>query len=145
MDEPRERNPYGPGGERKPVTARRAPSNRPVGLMIAAGLQAWTAVYMAWSAKGSVQEIRAAFEARGVTLPGKIHVLFAIPWPWWLLAAVAVAQLVWILAWSTDDPTPVQKRRMKTSLWSFGIVFGAVFGWAVYELFAMIFRLGAAA
>lgn len=151
MSEPRARNPYGPGGERhdaapRPSRSHRpAPSKRPVGLIIAAALQAWTSIYMAWSAKGSVTEIREAFAARGVELPGKMHLLFAIPWPWWTLAAVAVAQLVWVLAYSIDDPTPLQNRRMKTSLWTFGIVFGAVFGWATYELFAMIVRLSAAA
>jgi hypothetical protein len=145
MIEPRTRNPYGPGSDRKVAPARRAPSKRPVGFMIAAGLQAWTAVYIAWSAKGSVREIRAAFEARGIALPDEIHLLFAVRWPWWLLAALAVAQLVWVLASSTDEPTPVQKRRMKTSLWIFGVAFGAVFGWAAYELFALVVRLSEAA
>jgi hypothetical protein len=127
---------------RRIVTHKRAPaSNRPVGLMIAAGLEAWTAVYTAWTARGTARALRAAFSERGVHLPAGMHSAFEFPWIWWLFAGLAVAQLLGIHSVATDEPTEAERRRMKSSLWIFGVTFAAALGWGLYGLYSMIFQV----
>jgi hypothetical protein len=144
MNDQPKRNPYRPGGARVDSPKEKARANRPVGLIIAAGLEAWTALYTAWTAPGTLEEFREIFKGFGKELSLATKSALGMSWLWWLFAAAAIAQFVWVLAYATDDPTEAQKRRLKTSIWIFGAVFGAAIGWAAYGLYSEVFKLGAA-
>jgi len=111
-----------------------------VGLIIAAGLEAWTAVYTAVTGPGALEDIREAFKGLGTELPPETRSLVGTPGLWWTFAAVAVANLIWIVA--SPLPTATEKRNMKRSVWIFGVVFGVFIGWSAYRLYSVIFKLG---
>lgn len=136
MDETPRRNPYRPGTGR---TSAARKSTRPIGLIIAAVLEAWTALYAALTAPGTADQFRELFKGFGTEMPPATKAVLDAPGVCWFFAIAAVAQLCWVL--SRVDPTPAQRRRMKLSLWVFGVVFGIAMGWAMYGIYSAIFKL----
>ena len=137
MNDAQNPNPYRPTSR---VTRASAP-RRPVGLLIAAVLEAWTLVYTAITAPGTLAQYREMFAGFGAHAPTATKSALAASGFCWLFAALAVAQLAWIV--SRKQPSAAEKQRMKMSLWSLGVVFGVVIGWAIYGLYTAIFKLGA--
>jgi hypothetical protein len=66
--------------------------------------------------------------------------LLAMPFLWMPFALVAIGLLIWIGVKS--QPTHVEKRRMKLSLWILGVAFGLSIAWAAFAIYVPIFRLG---
>jgi len=141
MNDQPKRNPYRPGGDRVDSPKGSVKAKRPVGLIIAAGLETWTAVYTALTGPGALEDIREAFKGLGTELPPETRSLVGTPALWWTFAAVGVANLIWIVA--SPQPTAAEKRNMKWSVWIFGVVLGVFIGWSAYRLYSMIFKLGA--
>lgn len=120
---------------------RRAAANkRPVGLLVAAVIEAWTAGYTAVTAPGTIKEFRSLFAGFGADLPGATKLLIATPYLWYPFALAAIGLLVWIGVRAL--PTEIEKRRMKTALWILGIAFGLTIAWAAVALYVPIFKLG---
>ena len=139
-----ESQPPNPYREAKPRTlgdVRRANAHkRPMGLLIAAIIEAWTAGYTAITAPSTLEQFRGLFAGFGADLPGSTHALIAMPWFWMPFAFVAIALLIWIGA--KPQPTDIEKRRMKLSLWIFGVLFGLSIAWAAIAIYLPLFRLG---
>lgn len=115
-------------------------AQRPVGLLIAAVLEAWTLLYTAITAPGTLSRYREMLAGFGADAPAATRSVLAAPGICWFFAALAVAQLAWIVL--RKQPSDAEKRRMKTSLWTLGAVFGVVIAWAIYGLYAALFALG---
>jgi hypothetical protein len=115
-------------------------SQRPIGLLIAAVIEAWTAGYVALTAPSTLEEFRSLFAGFGADLPGSTHMLLAMPFFWMPFAFAAIGMLIWIGV--KAQPTDVEKRRMKLALWIFGIAFGLSIAWAAFAIYVPIFELG---
>ena len=111
-----------------------------MGLLIAAIIEAWTAGYTAITAPSALGQFREVFAGFGADLSGSTRALVAMPYFWMPFAIVAIAMLIWI--GTKPRPTELEKRRMKLSLWIFGVVFGLSIGWAAIALYLPIFKLG---
>ena len=134
-------NPYREAKPRTVGDVRRANAGkRPMGLLIAAIIEAWTAGYTAITAPSTLEQFRKLFAGFGADLPGSTHALLAMPWFWMPFALVAIALLIWI--GTRPQPTDAEKRRMKLALWTFGVVFGLSIAWAAIAIYLPIFRLG---
>jgi predicted Kef-type K+ transport protein len=113
-----------------------------VGLLIAAVLEAWTAGYAAFTAPSTLKEFRSLLAGFGADLPDSTKTLMAMPFLWLPFALVAIAMLVWIGV--RNQPSELERRRMKLALWVFGVLFGLTTVWAGIALYVPIFKLGAA-
>jgi hypothetical protein len=142
MDDAPQPNPYRTDKPRTVGDVRRAQAGkRPMGLLIAAGLEAWTAAYTAVTAPSTLERYREMFAGFGAQLPVATRALFDMPWLWYPYALIGIALLVWIGV--RAQPTDVERRHMRRALWLFGIAFGVMIAWAAYALWVPIFRLGA--
>jgi hypothetical protein len=136
-----EHNPYRPGKARVSADAGTSPDNkRPAGLLIAAILEAWTAGYTAWTAPSTLREFKKLFEGFGAGLPSATKVLLAAPQIWSAFSLLGLALLVWIAV--RAQPDAAERRKMKLSLWIFGVLFGLTVAWAAFALYVPIFKLG---
>jgi type II secretory pathway component PulF len=112
---------------------------RPMGLLIAAIIEAWTAGYTAITAPSTLRQFRELFAGFGADLSGSTTALVAMPYFWMPFALVAIGLLVWIGV--KAQPTDIERRRMKLALWIFGIVFGLSIAWAAIAIYLPLFRL----
>jgi type II secretory pathway component PulF len=142
VDETPRPNPYRPAEPRTADLRRSSTGKRPVGLLIAAVIEAWMAGYTAFTAPSTLEEFRAMFVSFGADLPGSTKALLATPWLWMPFAFVAIGILIWIGV--KARPTDAEKDRMHLALWIFGIAFGASVAWAAFALYVPIFELGSA-
>jgi len=134
-------NPYRATKPRTVGDVRRADAGkRPMGLLIAALIEAWTAGYAATTAPSTIKGFREMFASFGADLPGSTQALLAMPFLWIPFALIAIGLLVWIGV--KAQPTDVEKRRMKFALWIFGVAFAVTAGWAAIALYLPIFKLG---
>lgn len=142
MGESPRQNPYRASKPRTVGDLRRADAGkRPVGLLIAAVIEAWTAGYVAFTAPSTLQEFRSLFAGFGADLPGSTKALLALPFLWMPFAVTAIGLMIWIGV--RAQPTEIEKRRMQRALWIFGIAFGVSIAWAAFALYVPIFKLGA--
>jgi len=123
------------------VTDIRPPNKRPLGLIVAAVIETWTAAYTAVTAPNTLTEYRSLFAGFGGELPGATKLLLAAPYLWLPFALVSIAILVWI--GRRDAPTDAERKRMRRVLWIFGAVFGLTVAWAGYALYLPLFKLSA--
>ena len=119
---------------------RRATANkRPIGLLITAVIEAWTAGYVAFTAPSTLKAYGSLYEGFGANLPGSTNALLAMPFFWMPFAFVAIGMLIWIGV--RAQPTEIEKRRMKLTLWLFGVAFGLSIAWAAFAIYLPIFKL----
>jgi len=137
-----ERNPYRPtirpAKEQVPDGDTIA---RPAGLMIAAILEGWTALYAAYNAPETLRQFAVLFKGFGADLPGATKLILSAPYAWWPLAVVGVALAIWIIA--RPRITPAEHRRMKLAVRVLGALLAIAFGFGLYAIYVPIFKLGA--
>lgn len=115
---------------------------RPIGLLITAVIEGWFAVYVAWTAPGTLKQYSALFKGFGAELPGATLLALQSTPLWYLLALVGIAQMIWVIVRSRSAPADL--RRKKWSVRIFGVVAGVAVAFAVVTLYLPIFRMGAA-
>jgi len=136
-------NLYDPDKARARVPRRPVkPDGRPMGLLIAAILEAWTSGYTAVTAPSTLREFKNLFAGFGGDLPGLTQTLLAMNWLWFPFALVAIAMLIWIGV--RAKPSDAERRRMKLALWIFGVLFGISIAWAAVAIYIPIFKLSSA-
>lgn len=116
-------------------------AKRPLGLLVAAGIEAWTSSYAAVTSPTTFKSFRNLFASFGGELSGSTRLLLAMPYVWFPFAFVGVGLLVWIGV--NAQPNDIERRRMKRALWIFGLAFGLSVAWAATALYLPLFRLGA--
>jgi hypothetical protein len=114
---------------------------RPTGLMIAAILEGWTALYAAYSAPETLREFAVLFKGFGADLPKATKLILAAPYAWWPLAVIGIAMAIWIIA--RPRITPAEHRRMKIAVRVYGVVLGIAFAFGAYAIYLPLFKLGA--
>lgn len=111
-------------------------------MLIAAGIEAFTALCFAFSAPATIAQFEELFKGFGADLDASTRFFLSARSLWWLFALVALGIAIWIVA--RTSPGDGERRRMKYALWVFGVVFGLTVAWAIYAMYAPIFELGAA-
>jgi hypothetical protein len=114
---------------------------RPIGLLIAAVIECWTALLVSWRLPGAVKELEALFKGFGADLPAATKFALASEPLWYLVAAVGLAQLLWIV-WRPRI-SRADDRRMKLSVRLYGVLLGLLIACTVFGVYAPIFKLGA--
>jgi hypothetical protein len=112
---------------------------RPTGLMIAAILEGWTALYAAYSAPETLRQFAVLFKGFGDDLPGATKLILAAPYAWWPLAVIGIAMAIWIIA--RPRITPAEHRRMKLAVCAYGALLAIAFGFGAYAIYVPIFKL----
>jgi hypothetical protein len=114
---------------------------RPTGLLVAAILEGATALQIAWKAPNTLKNFEELFKGFGADLPRSTMFALRSEPLWYLVAALGLAQLIWVII--RQRVSPIEHRWMKLSVRVYGILLGLLVAFTIYALYVPIFKLGA--
>jgi len=114
---------------------------RPMGLLVTAVIIGFVSGYAAIRTSAAIKSFEEMFKGFGAEVPDITRLVLAMPYVWYLFAAIGIPLATWILA--RPSVGRAELANMKLAARIFIIVFALAFGVTAYALYLPIFKLGA--
>ena len=114
---------------------------RPLGLLVTAVIIGCVSGYAAIRTTAAIRSFEEMFEGFGADLPDITRLVLAMPYLWYLFAAIGIPLATWILARPRVGRAELANMKLAARL--FIIVFALAFGVTAYALYMPLFELGA--